>query len=183
MIPQVIIEQDKWWQLLLASFLGGGIASVPVWLSTRSENQRFNARESAVARHKVAERLRVAVAPALHISSAMSYSANEELKQTYETPEAKRERLSDYYNGVNKRWSDSVGGFAAEPRLEEVSASFESVVGLWNLFRAGLITKSWDGSGFASAEECVEAMSARHKQFVSDVRALLSELDGPARLA
>ena len=95
MIPQVIIEQDKWWQLLLASLLGGGIASVPVWLSTRSENQRFNARESAVARHKVAERLRVAVAPALHISSAMSYCANAELKQTYEAPEAKRERLSD----------------------------------------------------------------------------------------
>jgi hypothetical protein len=183
MIAQVIIEQDKWWQLLLASLLGGLIASGPVWLSIRSENKRFNEGESAVARHKVAERLRTAVAPALHISSAMSYCASDELKQTNESPQVKSKRLADYYNDVNKKWGDSVGVFSAEPRLEEVSDSFRSVSGLWELFRVGIATNNWSASGFASATECAEAIRLSHVQFVSEVRGLLSELDGPAHLS
>jgi hypothetical protein len=182
MIAQVIIEQDKWWQLLLASLLGGLIASGPVWLSIRSENQRFNERESAVARHRVAERLRIAVAPALHITSAMSYCAGEELKQTLENPQDKSKRLADYYNDVNKKWADSVGVFSAEPRLEEVRDSFRSVVDLWEVFRAGVATNSWSASGFPSAAACAEEIRVRHLQFVSEVRGLLSELDGPAHL-
>lgn len=182
MIAQVIIEQDEWWQLLLASLLGGLIASGSVWLSIRSENKRFNERESAVARHRVAERLRTAVAPALHITSAMSYCAGEELKETFETPQDKSKRLVEYYNDVNRKWADSVGVFSAEPRLEEVRDSFRSVIDLWERFRIGVVTDNWNASGFASAAECAEGIRVRHSEFVSEVRGLLRELDGPAHL-
>ena len=112
----------------------------------------------------------------------MSYCAGEELKQTLENPQDKSKRLADYYNDVNKKWADSVGVFSAEPRLEEVRDSFRSVVDLWEVFRVGVATNSWSASGFPSAAACAEEIRVRHLQFVSEVRGLLSELDGPAHL-
>jgi hypothetical protein len=170
---------STWIISLSSAVVGGAIAALPVYLSERRTNNRFDAAAQTNALRIGAESLKDALIPAAGLISAMAYCVSQEYEETGETPEEKYLRLLAQYNSKNDAFGMNAGAMIVDPRVGAFEPLMVTAQTLWKEFMylrgAGKMTGPED-KNYARIRD---GFSALVSTFAVESREMLATLNTP----
>jgi len=167
----IVVVENSWWQPLLGVGVGAAIGIASTVLVVHAENKRFNAKETARAREKDAERIRSSLAAMAGFLSMCAYIAVNEQVDLGETPEQRFERLRGLYDQTNARFGNAVGEILIDPQFETIEDIFKDGQAAWNKYLMHRQDASW----------WYQTENAERAQLVAEIRGYDSEFSLAAR--
>src|ERR1700722_4778274 len=167
----IVVVENSWWQPLLGVGVGAAIGIASTVLVVHAENKRFNAKETARAREKDAERIRSSLAAMAGFLSMCAYIAVNEQVDLGETPEQRLEGLRGLNDQTKARFGNAVGEIWIDPQFETIEDIFKDGQAAWNKYLMHRQDASW----------WYQTENAERAQLVAEIRGYDSEFSLAAR--